>query len=139
MLVLTCSFSRLWPLPRLFPVSLHDPQISGSRTVTVTVSESLAPCRSVTVSLNVSVVGLSSAVKLGLATDVLLRATLGPAGCSHECLRLSPSGSLLPEPSRVTITPVFTVWFEPALAVGARFTTMSTVSMLETVPSETVS
>ena len=53
---------------------------------------------------------------------------------------MSPSGSLLPEPSRVTLAPGFTVWSGPASASGVRLgtTVIVTVSVALSVPALTV-
>ena len=55
---------------------------------------------------------------------------------------MSPSASLLPEPSSVTVTGGLTLWSAPASATGAVFaaggtTTTVTVSVLLSVPSLT--
>ena len=53
---------------------------------------------------------------------------------------MSPSASLLPEPSRVTPVPELTVWSGPASASGVRLgvTVIVTVSVALAVPSLTV-
>ena len=53
---------------------------------------------------------------------------------------MSPSGSVLPEPFRVTPVPELTVWSAPASASGARLavTVIVTVSVSLAVPSLTV-
>ena len=42
-----------------------------------------------------------------------------------------PSGSELPEPSKLTEAPSLTVWSEPALAVGDWFGGLFTLSVVE--------
>ena len=72
-------------------------------------------------------------MNVGLATDALDNVTAGPAVCTHENVTASPSGSLLPEPSRVTTAPVDTLCAGPALATGARFTGGGAVTVTATV------
>ena len=83
----------------------------------------------------------SGAVKVGDAAVVLLSVTVGPAVCVQAWLRLSPSGSELPEPSSVTVVPSSTAWSAPAAAVGFRFTCRTvtvTSSVALSEPSLTV-
>ena len=48
---------------------------------------------------------------------------LGPAVCIHKYVSISPSGSELPVPSKITSALSFTVLSGPALATGGWFTT----------------
>ena len=69
---------------------------------------------------------------------------VGVLSLSHEYDRESLSGSVEPLPSRVTVTPSFTVWVLPASAVGGRLAaTLSTMMVTVSVsvppfPSDTV-
>ena len=50
----------------------------------------------------------------------------------HVYVKDVPSGSLEPDPSRVTVAPSATVWSDPALAVGASLSAV-TVMVTESV------
>jgi hypothetical protein len=63
----------------------------------------------------------SGAVKDGVALFASLNFTDGPAVCVHEYANVSPSGSLLEEPSSCTLASSLTVWSGPAFAVGHWF------------------
>ena len=89
----------------------------GAVTVTVTVSVAVA-CPSPTVSRNANDDAVPGAVNVGLATDALDNVTAGPAVCTHANVNASPSGSELPDPSRVTAAPVDTLCAGPASATG---------------------
>ena len=64
----------------------------------------------------------SGAVKTGEIVSAPLKATLGPPDCVQAQASGRPSGSMLREPSRVTVSPSPTVWSGPALAVGGSLT-----------------
>ena len=70
----------------------------------------------------------SGAVKTGEIVSASLKATLGPPDCIQAQASGRPSGSILREPSRVTVSPSPTVWSGPALAVGGSLTS-TTVRM----------
>ena len=116
----------------------------GAVTVTVVVSEAVA-LPSLTVSWNVNVEDVDGAVNVGLATDALERVTEGPAVCDQAYVNASPSASVLPEPSRVTVAPVATLCVVPASATGGWFTGGGAVTVTVVVseavalPSLTVS
>ena len=64
----------------------------------------------------------SGAVNTGEIVSAPLKATLGPPDCIQAQASGRPSGSMLREPSRVTVSPSPTVWSGPALAVGRSLT-----------------
>jgi hypothetical protein len=92
-----------------------------SFTVTFTVSLLVPPLPSFTVNwkVNMACVETRGDVNVGFAVVALESVTVVPAVWLQEYDRLSPSGSLLPEPFKVTTTPSPTVWSGPALAVEA--------------------
>ena len=113
-------------------------------TMMVTVSVSVPPFPSDTVRVNVTVspdASTSGAVNVGAGP---VRVIVGVLSLSHEYDRESLSGSVEPLPSRVTVTPSFTVWVLPASAVGGRLAaTLSTMMVTVSVsvppfPSDTV-
>ena len=63
---------------------------------------------SLTVSSNTNKAPFAGAVKVTMGADVLLSDTAVPRVCLQEKLIASPSGSLLSEPSSVTLAPAFT-------------------------------
>ena len=82
----------------------------------------------------------SGAVNVG--DDTVVLESMMPPGADHKYVRVSPSGSDEPEPFNVTVSRSEAVWLEPALATGARLawlTDIVTVSVSDSVPSETVS
>ena len=52
------------------------------------------------------------------ALSAPLSLTAGPAVCVQEYLAMLHQDSLLPLPSKVTLSPALTVWLAPATAVG---------------------
>ena len=64
----------------------------------------------------------SGAVNVGVAELVEDRVTEVPLSWDQAYVRESPSSSLDPEASSVTVAPSAGVWSEPALAEGASFT-----------------
>ena len=99
------------------------------------------PSLTVRVKVSVASVVTSGAVNEGVCVVAPVNVTVGvPAVWLHEYVRLCPSGSV-PLPERDTEVPSATVWFTPALAVGASFSArmvMSTVSVFVKLPSLTV-
>ena len=111
------------------------PPGGSSATVMVTVSRAVnSP--SPTVRSNVSDAAVFGAVKVGLATVELERLTDGPAVWVHWWVRVSPLGSRLPDPSKVTLDPSATVWSGPAAATGGWLPagTMTSRTVFTTVP-----
>src|SRR5580704_18999607 len=88
-------------------------------TVTVTSAGLLLLCPSPTTSWNVSAPALAGAVNFGCTTVALDKVTAAPPVWVHWYVSGNPCGSKLPDPSSITVTPVFTVWSGPALATGA--------------------
>lgn len=88
----------------------------------------------------------TSAMKVGLTAAGSSRRAREPSGTVmvQAYSSGSPSGSELALPSRATISPTWTVWLAPALAVGAWFSPGSSVTETVTVrlawssPSSTV-
>ena len=101
----------------LFPASAVGARLCWTtRMVTVSISESST--LSVMVSRNTRVSALPGATNVGDDTVWLDIVTMVPDIWLHEYDMASPSGSVEPEPSRVTVSPTFTVWFAPASVVG---------------------
>ena len=94
--------------------------------VTVAVS-GLVP--SDTVSVKTILPLVAGAVNVGIADVGLVSITFRPEVITQEYVRLSPSGSVEPVPSRVTEAPRTTARSSPASAPGASFTVILTVSV----------
>ena len=77
-------------------------------TLTVTVSAGLANEASRTTSENVTEAPAAGAVKVGDTAVELDSVTPGPAVCVQAYVNGLPSGSLLPDPVKVTVDPVDT-------------------------------
>jgi hypothetical protein len=77
-------------------------------TVTTTVSAALLNNPSETTNENVNDDPATGAVNDGDTTDPLDNVTAGPAVCVHAYDNPSPSGSELPDPDNVTVTPTTT-------------------------------
>ena len=128
--------SRLTAAPsrtvRSSPASAVGAVLACTVTVTVSAVDVLPPA--VTVRLNVSVAAEDGAVKLGFGAALFESLTDVPAVWVQAYLRTSPSGSLLPLPSRVAVAPVATVRSGPASAVGAvLFAAVGTVTVTVSV------
>ena len=98
---------------------------------------------SFTVSVNTILPLVVGAVNVGFTVVSPVKVTAGPLVFTQEYVRLLPSGSLEPVPSRVTEASRATARSSPASAVGASFTVIVTVSVsllgVGLVSSDTVS